>query len=716
VRRRAAALTATGLLALGALATTVTSGPPAAAAGAPRVPDLQLVTLVGPGTSGGDAPRSDLLRRQDRLLASVGAPEPAYRWTTALNGFAVRLTPAQVASLSGDPGVAAVEPNTVVEMAASPVSTASTATSSDVASHRLAPGRRLRGGAGVVIGVVDSGLDPSAPVFSDVPGLGPDSPDFDGACLAGEDWAADTCGRKVVGARWFVTGFGADRVRSAERLSPRDVAGHGTQVASVAAGNAGVTVRMAGRNHGDFGGVAPQARLAVYKACWSAPDPADDGCATADVVTAVDQATADGVDVLTLALGGSERAGAVERALLGAAEADVVAIAAAGNADDTSYAAHGSPWVTTVGATVGRVRQGSVTPSGGPTLVGGSRIRSALPPMRVVVAGDAAVPGAVPRDAQQCRPGALDAAAVADKVVVCERGGIGRVDKSAAVAQADGAAMVLLNAGPGSVDDDFHSVPTVHLAAPAARRLRGWLADHPDTLVRLGRVDPGRQTRSVAAWSAAGDPRGSVLKPDVVAAGGGVLAAVPGSTGGAWSTVTGTSAAAAQTAGLAALLRGGNDWPATRVRSVLSTTATAVPGEPVLRQGAGQVRSAPVRPGLALDVDVSDYRRFLEGRADGGGASTLNTPSLLLGGGRSAATREITNIGGRAEYFSVSVAGFDDHRVRVTPLAVRLAPGETADFRVTVDGPGVPTGLDDGSIRWRGARGSVTRIPVAIVR
>ena len=191
---------------------------------------------------------------------------------------------------------------------------------------------RLRGGAGVVIGVVDSGIAPESPAFAEVPGLGADPEGFAGACAEGDGWTADDCTRKIVGARWYVDGFGADRVRSSESLSPRDALGHGTQVSSVAAGNAGVSVRVDDRDAGFFGGVAPQARVAAYKACWGAPDPADDGCSTADVVSAVDAAVADGVDVLSLALAGGERIDTLQVALLGAAEADVVVIGASGNA------------------------------------------------------------------------------------------------------------------------------------------------------------------------------------------------------------------------------------------------------------------------------------------------------------------------------------------------------------------------------------------------
>src|SRR5690606_12558577 len=95
--------------------------------------------------------------------------------------------------------------------------------------------------------------------------------------------------------------------------------------------------------------------VAAYKACWAAPDPADDGCSTADLVTAVDRAVGDKVDVLNVSVAGGSGLDTVQHALLGAAEDDIVVIGAAGNSGQDSYAAHPAPWVTTVGATVGQL-------------------------------------------------------------------------------------------------------------------------------------------------------------------------------------------------------------------------------------------------------------------------------------------------------------------------------------------------------------------------
>ncbi len=703
VGRSAASAAIALALALGGAAAAVGDEPATTPAStpAPASGPLTLVTLQGPGTAAGTRTAEEVVARQDRLLAAIGA-EPVYRWTAALDGFAARLTEAQLGTLERQDGVAAIETDRVRPLAAR--------TSLHAVRAAAGSSPRLRGGAGVVVGVVDSGISPDSPALAAVPGLGATAEDFVGGCVEGEGWDVDDCTRKVVGARWFVEGFGADRVRSSETLSARDDLGHGTQVASVAAGNAGVSVRVDGRDAGRFAGVAPQARVAAYKACWGAPDPADDGCSTADVVSAVDAAVADHVDVLNLALAGGEGIDTLQRALLGAAEADIVVVGAAGNSSRASYASHVAPWVTTVGAAVGRMARGRVSVVGGPSFTGGGRPASVRGP--VVLARDAAAAGASRRSASQCRPGALDPRRVADRVVVCVRGGIGRVDKSDTVAQAGGRAMVLVNPRPGTVTADFHAVPTVHLTVADGRRLTRWVARHPGTRVRVERVTHETGTRRTPAWSASGDPRGPVLKPDAVADGAGVLGALPESSGRSWGVFTGSSAATARTSGLAALVLGERDLPAAVVRSLLTTSAVPVRGSSVLSHGAGALPDRVPTAHLGFDVPVTAWRRALR-RHD---LATLNLPSLLLTPRQTTAVRTVTNVSDRAEYFSVTAQGFTSHRVTVQPLAVRLAPGQSARFTITVAGPSAPARLDDGELVWLGARGGVTRVPVALTR
>lgn len=657
---------------------------------------LHLVTLRGPGASGTPGPlsptvaRARLLSEQDEVLATVDDPAPLYRWTTALNGFAVELTDEQAAELRALPDVALVERNSVRPLARGAAG-----------AGGLGAGGPRHGGEGVVVGVVDTGLAPDSPVFAQ--SRRAPRADVEGPCQEGEGWPAEACTGKIAAARWFVAGFGRDAVRATTSLSPLDDDGHGTQMAALAAGNAGVPVQVGGERLGRFGGQAPDARLAVYKACWSAPDPRDDGCATADLVTAIDRATADDVDVLSLSVGGPPEIDTVERALLGASEGGVLVVAAAGN-DRGGPAAHPAPWVTTVGGVLGAMPRGRVV-GGGLRLTGAMLSPRGLGARPVVLARGAGVPGASSDDAARCAPGSLDAAQVRGRIVVCERGGVGRVDKSRTVALADGDGMVLLNLDRSGVDADLHSVPTVHLDRAAGLRLRSWLARHPGARLRLAPAGlaPGRGR--VAPWSPSGDPASGVVKPDVLAPATGLLAAVPDG----WDVVSGTSAAAAWTSGVAARLLARSGVSAPAVQSALVTTATPVRGS-ALSTGAGQVdpRRAE-RPGLVRVVTPASHRRWLE---RGG---RLDASSIVLRGSATVVRGTVTNVGRRRTYFSSEAAGFRG-RVLVTPAAVRLAPGESHVFTVRVLRRSAGPRVDDGVVRWRGARGTVTTIPVVLAR
>jgi len=667
---------------------------------------LHLVTLRGPGTAGhrGPAAPSVVARRmlalQARVLDDVGAGDPVYQWTTALNGFAVELTEGQHDALAGDDRVALVEDNAVRPLAD---------VASTPAGYGARPAHRGRraGGAGTVIGFVDTGIDPASPVFSQVAMPGPASRRFTGSCTDAPDdagWAATDCTAKIVGAQFYVEGFGADGLRSTAALSPRDTQGHGTAAASIAAGTSEVAVRSGQHRLGPFSGVAPQARIAVYKACWSAPDPSEDGCATADLVAAIDRAAADRVDVLNLSVGGpSGTIDTVERALLGATEAGALVTAAAGNDGATSYAAHPSPWVVTVGASTSSRRVGVVVASNGPRLEGAMVATRPVGPARLVLGAHAAAPGAARADARVCAPGSLDARAVHGAIVLCERGSVPRVEKSTTVRLADGAGMVLVNNGPGSTDADLHAVPTVHLSARDGRALRAWARDRRSPQVRLVSLGRERSPLRVARFSSGGDPTWSVIKPDLVAPGTSVVAA----TTGGWDVVSGTSAATAYVSGVAARLLARPGTTPEEVRSALLTSTTPIGHNAGLRAGTGQVRISRVPP-MAYIVEPRHYRGWLVGRR-----ADLDLPQALMRTGRLVVRRTITNTGRRPLWLTTHLAGFDSP-VRVSPSAGLLRPGRTLTFTISL--PSAPRTTDKGLVLWRSATGDETRLAVVITR
>ena len=713
MRRRAGLRSAAGWLTLAAAVATPWTFVPSSGADDQAQPgaDLYLVTLHSPGTTGYDGPRpvrdyrDSLLAQQDRLLDQVDeGTEPAYRWTTALNGFAVHLTTLEAGRLAAQPEVRLVERDSV-----RPV----TGTGTPATVHGPLPAGR--GGGGTVIGFVDTGVNPQSPVFAYTSGMGPGPRHFRGDCAAVGRWDASDCNDKIVGARHFVAGFGPDHLRSGADTSPYDDDGHGTQLASLAAGNAGVNALDGDQDHGTFSGTAPRARVAVYKACWSAPDPDDDGCSSADVVSAVDAAVADRVDVLNVAVAGSPTLDTVDLALLGAAERDVFVSAAAGN--DGSRAGHAQPWITTVGGTTGPRRTGSLTLPDGTVLVGAMTATRGVPPTTIVVARDIPAPGRSDRDAGLCVPGSLDAGRAAGRIVVCDRGLVARVDKSAAVRLADGVGMVLVNRRGDNLGADFHALPTLHLGAADGRTLRTALRRTGPLTGRLDREPAPAGKPRVLPDSGTGSGSGTSVEPDLVAPGAELLAATsPAGSNARWELTTGTSAATALVSGWATRIRAAHpDWSAARVRSALMTSSASVGGEPgSMRQGAGLPRlDVALRPGLVYDVPRTAWRRSLDQQT----ADRLNLPSVLMSNGRATAvvTRRVTNVGTRAMYYSSQAWGFTSHRVQVFPAGLRIGPGETRTVRIRVAArPGVRPDADSGWVAWRGANGTRARIPVVL--
>ena len=469
-----------------------------------------------------------------------------------------------------------------------------------------------------MVGVVDTGIWPDNPSFSGLPqrtpGTAPHLPGFHGACDAAEEWAPEDCNDKVVSARWFVNGFGEENVAGAEYLSPRDGTGHGSHVASTAAGDHGVRVEVDGQRFGTTSGMAPAARLAVYKACWTAPDPPQDGCTTADTVAAVDQAVADGVDVLNYSVSGSDRLDdSVERAFLGAATAGVFVATSAGNGGRARRhgrrtSRRGSPRSA---ASTHHAFQGAVRLGDGRSLVGAmvsdQPVRAHRPRARLRRRGRRRRPrrGPAVRDRQPGRRAAQG------KVVVCDRGDGARVDKSATVARRR-----RRRHGAGEHPPAEHRRRRARRTHRAPGRRRGGRRSRPTSAGpatgATAALDPRGRTDApvpaVAGFSGRGPALGAggdVLKPDLTAPGVSVLGAVapPSDSGRSWDLASGTSTSAPHVAGLAAFVAGVHPgWSPARIKSAMMTTAYDLQGRHgPLVEGAGHVdpRALPrPRPGV----------------------------------------------------------------------------------------------------------------------
>jgi subtilisin family serine protease len=707
-----------------------------------------------------------LAARQDAVLNGVGGGKKLYNYGYVFNGFAAELTEAQAQKLAQTRGVLAVTKDEIrkLDTSSTPAFLGLTGAGGFWASKAK--------GEGVVIGIVDSGIWPEHPSFSDRTGVNGNAskdgkldyqqiPGWHGKCTPGDAFNASHCNQKLIGAQFFNAGFGGNAgIRATfpyEFNSARDADGHGTHTASTAGGNEGVAATGPAAVFGTINGIAPRARIASYKVCWG--NNGEGGCANVDSVAAIDQAVADGVDVINFSISGTSTnfRDPVEIAFLFAADAGVFVAASAGNSGPTtSTVAHPSPWITTVAAgTHNRDGQGSVT-LGNNVTYNGASVATALPSKPLIASADAGLPGANPTAVALCfaavdNGGApvLDRAKVEGKIVVCDRGVTARVNKSLAVQQAGGVGMILANTSVSSLNADFHSVPTVHVQNTDRAAIYAYAAGSGATAqINAATIVTNAPAPFTASFSSRGPLRaggGDLLKPDVIAPGQDILAGVSpiGYNGRLFDLLSGTSMSSPHVAGLGALLKSLHpDWSPMAIKSALMTTGydvldggTPAPNtNPVLifRQGAGHVNpNSAANPGVVYDSGWSDWLAFICATQPQGltstcnalwssgyskDASDFNSPSIAIGAlaGSQTVTRRITNVSGNPLTLAASVTGLVGITTTVTPASLTLDPGETKSFTVTFRRTSAPlNNYTGGQLTWTGGGYSV-RSPIVV--
>ncbi|HEU4839973.1 MAG TPA: S8 family peptidase, partial [Ilumatobacteraceae bacterium] len=429
--------------------------------------------------------------RHDAVLGAVGGTK-LYDYRYSLNGFAAKLSSKQADAIKATPGVLSVEKDAISKIQTSSTPTFMGLDAPGGAWSQL--GGVGKSGEDVIIGVVDTGINAAHPSFSDRVGTGPNGqagklgyqqiPGWHGKCTPGEGFTASDCNQKLIGAQYFYAGFGIEDIAERDFLSPRDYNGHGSHTASTAGGNNGIQATGDAAAFGKISGMAPRARIAAYKVCWE--DSGDGGCANSDSVAAIDQAVADGVDVINFSISGTRTnyLDAVEVAFLFAADAGVFVASSAGNEGPGNFTvAHISPWVASVAAGthnrsgIGTVTVGGVTHNG--------RTVAAAPVTAPTVVSTAAALVTTPaglEEARLCFLGSLDPAKVAGKIVFCDRGVNARIDKSLEVKNRGGVGMIMANTNVNSVNADLHFVPSIHVDNVTGNAIRTYLTANPNAI------------------------------------------------------------------------------------------------------------------------------------------------------------------------------------------------------------------------------------------
>jgi len=680
-----------------------------------------------------------LTRQHDAALAKVGATK-LYDYTVANNGVATRLTARQAEKLAAVGGVVRLEKDQRAELdtTLSPHFLGLDAAGGLWSLLGGGPGA----GAGLVVGVIDSGIWPENPSFEGNTGI-PVPATWHGACIAGQNWGTSTCNDKIVGARYYYAGFGRKNISKADYKSPRDGAGHGSHTSSTAAGNYGVTMTIDGNTIGVGSGMAPGAKIAMYKVCWEG-DGVPDGCFNSDSVAAINDAVADGVDVLNYSIGGSSESSvldSVAQAFRGASNAGVFVANSAGNSGPgASTLDHPAPWVTTVAASTFRRAFQVVELGNGNRYVGASTTPSLSTLTTIVTAGSVKLASAAAADAKLCIAGTLDPAQAAGKIVVCDRGVNARLDKSFEVKRAGGVGMVLTNTGPNSINGDYHAVPSTHITDTDGAAVKAYItAAGAGARAKIVPLTPAElaaapQIPEITDFSSRGPSTttgGDILKPDIAAPGNDVIAAVapPSNHGRTWDFMSGTSMASPHIAGIATLLMARHpDWLPSEIKSAMMTSArptVSSAGDP-FAQGAGNVNPNPAAdPGLVYPTTATEYRQYLVGLgvhfAPPNDTLTpisgpeLNQASIAIGSlpGVQTVSRHVRNVGTATATYTAtaSVPGFT---TLVTPASLTLAPGEIKSFTVRFSRNEAPFGeWAKGSLTWTDGTHNV-RSPIAL--
>ncbi|RCV13711.1 hypothetical protein SETIT_2G367500v2 [Setaria italica] len=595
------------------------------------------------------------------LSTAANSSRVFYVYDTTMHGFAAELTDDEARRLSNTTGVASVHKDRLVHLH----TTRSAGFLGLDKDFGIWPDTDF--GNGVIIGFVDSGIWPESASFDDT-GLGPVRPSWKGRCVDGERFNSSMCNNKLVGARFFTAGPSV--TRDDDFMSPRDKAGHGTHVASTAAGSEVPDAGLFGFARGVARGVAPRARVAMYKACVL------HSCSSAGVVEAIDDAVKDGVDILSLSIGGR----VYLRHLLGRQLRPAgIHAEQRGAVDHDGRRCHRGP----------------------------------------------GVPEMIPLLPSNCSND-LVSDRITGKIVMCARDFGVYPSYGVAVKMAGGSG--LISVAPLDRCMEGLMVQAFTLPAVTARgvhrlgaRSGGVVLLH---LITFRTVTSENRAPVVASFSSRGPNHivREILKPDVIAPGANILAAWPGESPltqsksdarrASFNIVSGTSMACPHVAGVAALLKHKHhDWTPAMIQSALMTTAATLDshGQAIadnshtssgvatpMAAGAGHVRpQLALDPGLVYDAEEQDYVDFLctlnytaaqismfvpgfTGctRTLRGGAAGLNYPSFVVdlsnGNDVRVLKRIVTKVSKGPETYTVRVVAPDQVAVTVTPRTLRF--------------------------------------------
>jgi minor extracellular serine protease Vpr len=658
------------------------------------VPGRYVVELAGDPAAAAAAPRAELAARRAgvrqlqvdarQAVADLGGTV-IESMDTVLNGLIVNIPDARVAELSRMPGVVKVHKVYWLK----PFLNHALPIHKVPDAWLMLPQGQNSAGAGIKIGMIDSGINVNHPAFGDA--LPP---------VAGFPKFLNASDQKFTNAKIIVAN-NYTTLLSGPDPDADDRDGHGSGTSMAAAGGSAIS------QFGTLSGVAPKAYLGNYKVVGSRCNPPSDvsGCPTSDVIAkAIDDAVADGMDVLNISLGlpfitdfEEVDPSALDLAVIEAAtKAGVVVAVAAGNAGPgpTSISDIGSVTdAISVGAIENdRILEDSITPAGSAPLL--------------AVPGNGGDPGTAVSgtlfDVTQLDPTSLACSPLASgsvtgMVVLIQRGTCTFEDKMNHAAAGGATAAVIYNNDPtrpfgfGNQDVRAATLPTLFMSQADGQALQAQLAANPGLQVSLDfTISTQFPIRTdLAFFSSRGPNIAAALKPDLVAVGDNIITAAQNtySDGGSYDPsgfidTGGTSFSSPLVAGSAAVLRAARpgltvqQYRSLLINSAGPATASPTAGATIQQAGAGVLNLA-----AALSSTITAYPTSLN---FGTGAGTINnTLNLTLANaGTAGDTLSITPIptgSSPAPALSTNTFQLDpgaSQQISATVNASQLAPGE----------------------------------------
>ncbi|KAL4298384.1 hypothetical protein GQ457_12G030640 [Hibiscus cannabinus] len=653
---------------------------------------------------------TSLLKRKKNALV--------HSYNNGFSGFAARLSAEEAHSIAQRQGVVSVFPDPVLELHTTRSwDFLNVQTSVVIDSNPDSNSNSTSHDSDAIIGILDTGIWPESESFNDK-AMGPIPSRWNGTCAAAQDFNTSNCNKKIIGARSYDVGE-----RSVIRYhSPRDMVGHGSHVASTAAGSEVHGVSYYGLAAGTAKGGSPGSRIAVYRVCSPF-----NGCLGSSILAAFDDAIADGVDVLSLSLGAPSflkpqiTNDPIALGAFHAVQHGITVVCSAGNdGPDPGSVVNAAPWIITVAAsTIDRDFESDVV-LGDNTVIKGGGIHFAdiqkSPGYPIIYAKSAKKKEADINDSRNCHPDSLDQEVIKGKIVVCENldGLYSPSQKKDEVKRLGGVGAVLIDDESRQIASSFGTFPASVIRTEDNAKVLSYINSTKNPVATILRTtSPTKYTPApvIAYFSSRGPstvPK-NILKPDIAAPGVNILAAwIANDTAEApegkdpplYNVISGTSMACPHVSGIVATVKSKHPtWSPSAIRSAIMTTATQINNlkAPITTEkgvpatpydfGAGEVSpTGPLEPGLVYETTVVDYLNFL--CYHGYNITTIKNIAKTIPDGFTCPEESSNDLISNINYPSIAISNFNEKAGRKVNRTLTSVTGDGKSvYTVSIDAP-----------------------------